>query len=411
MAAPRGILVALALTGVLGAACSSTSSAAPPTTSAGGSGTPGSAASPGATGTTAAGTSGVNGSAPPAGRVYPGAEWATADAATSGFDTTKLDAIVADAEASGSNCFVVTRHGEVVGEWYWNGTDEHSGQEVFSATKSYSSTLVGLAQEDGKLKITDKASDYIEAWKGTPSEDVTIRNLISNDSGRYQDGVSDYVTMAVQAQDKTQYSVDLEQQHPIGSTWVYNNAAIQTLDEVLQKALGRSPSDYATERLLAPIGMRDSVMKKDQSGNTLTFMGLTSTCLDMARYGYLFLNHGNWDGKQIVPEAWVKEATTPSQTLNGSYGYLWWLNAKAGGEGAGQAVGDTEAGRTDDRQQLAGGGPENAFFALGLGDQIIAVYPDEDIVVVRLAPVNVPKGAPSFGAAEINRVVTEALAR
>ena len=402
----RGTLAALAVTASLTAACSSS----PTTTASGGGATN---ATTGTTGTTATtGTKGTTGGTGDATRIFPGADWSTADATANGFDAAKLDAVADAAAQAGSNCFLVTRHGQIVGEWYWNGTDQHTGQEVFSATKSYSSTLVGMAQDDGKLKITDKASTYIDEWKGTASEDVTVRNLISNDSGRYQDGATDYVSMAVQAQDKTQFSIDLEQQHPIGSTWVYNNAAIQTLDRVLQKALGQSPSDYASERLLEPIGMTDSVMKKDQAGNTLTFMGLTSTCRDMARYGYLFLNGGNWNGRQIVSEAWVKEATTPSQTLNGSYGYLWWLNAKAGGQGAAQAVGGSEgtAPAGDElRQQLAGAGPENAYFALGLGDQIIAVFPDEDVVAVRLGPVNVPKGAPPFGAGNMVRVVTESL--
>jgi CubicO group peptidase (beta-lactamase class C family) len=345
--------------------------------------------------------------------VYPGAEWATADAASLGFDQAKLDAIAAQAQAGGSNCLLVARKGKVVGEWYWNGTDGASSQEVFSATKSYASTLVGMAEADGKLDITDKASDYITEWQGTPSEPVTIENILANDSGRQLSAQIDYTQLPF-ASDMDALAIGLTQEHDPGTTWGYNNAAIQTLDAILSRALGTDVAAYAQDRLLDPIGMAHSHMTTDRSGNTKLFMGLQSTCPDMARFGYLFLRDGDWDGSEIVPADWVEAATgQPSQDLNSSYGFLWWLNRPGTATGAGQATGQRDGSGAAEGRQMVQGAPDDMYFALGLGGQIIVVDPASETVVVRLAPFRGLGGGngglPNFGAADAAKVVTEAL--
>ena len=344
--------------------------------------------------------------------VFPGGEWERAtDAAELGFDQVALDAIAADAEQAGSNCLLVTRHGEVAGEWYWNGTDATSSQEVFSVTKSLTSTLVGIAQARGDLDIDDKASEYIDAWVGTESEDVTVRNLISNDSGREQTPEIDYGLLPGQA-DLDAFATGLGQDAPPGTTWVYNNSAIQTLDVVLREATGEDAHAFAEETLFEPIGMDDSEISTDEAGNTRMFMGLQSTCEDLARFGYLFLRDGHWDGTEVVPEDWVEAAVgQASQELNSSYGYLWWLNRVGTAQGAGQATGSGAAGEgaEGDATQMVPGAPEDMFFALGLGNQIVAVDPTSETVVVRLGGARAPAGSTPFGTAAAARVVTEAL--
>ncbi len=349
--------------------------------------------------------------------VYPGADWATADAASLGFDQAKLDAIAADAQAAGSNCLLVARKGKVVGEWYWNGTDGAASQEVFSATKSYASTLVGMAQDDGKLAITDKASDYITEWQGTPSEPVTVENLLANDSGRQLSPQIDYTQLPF-APDMDALAIGLTQEHDPGTAWGYNNAAIQTLDAVLSRALGTDVASYAQDRLLDPIGMTHSRMTTDRSGNTKLFMGLQSTCPDMARFGYLFLRDGDWDGTQIVPADWVQAATgQPSQDLNSSYGFLWWLNRPGtvlgAGQASGQAAGQGAGSAATEPGQMVRGAPDDMYFAIGLGGQIIVVDPGSETVVVRLGPFRGLGGGngglPNFGVGNAAKVVTEAL--
>lgn len=339
--------------------------------------------------------------------VYPGAEWERTDAATVGFDQAKLDEIAAAAEQGGSNCLVVTRQGRIVAEHYWQGTDADSAQEVFSATKSYASTLVGIAQADGDLDVHDPAADYIPTWSGTPSAEVTVENLLSNDSGRHWDLATDYRQLPA-APDMDAFAVGLPQAAPPGTVWAYNNAAIQTLDVVIREATGTDTATFAAERLFEPLGMDDSRMTTDKAGNTRVFMGLQSTCEDMARFGYLFLRGGEWDGTQVVPEDWVEAATgAPSQDLNAAYGYLWWLNRRGTVLGPVQASTARPGGDAEDAQ-LVRGAPEEMYFALGLGNQIIAVDPGSETVTVRLGGAGAPPGAAPFDAAAAARVVTEA---
>ena len=208
--------------------------------------------------------------------------------------------------------------------------------------------------------------------------------------------------MAVAAEDTNPFSTALGQDDPPDKVWNYNNSAIQTLSQVLEVTVGQDPVDFANENLLEPIGMTDSKMTTDKSGNMLTFMGLQSSCPDMARFGLLFLNHGMWGGEQIVPSAWVEEATTPSQDLNPSYGYLWWLNTSSDAGGSGDVA---TGAATMPRQQMVPGVPDDVFFALGLGNQIVSVVPSEDIVAVRLGGAK----AEGFGQAELTRGVLDAL--
>ena len=336
---------------------------------------------------------------------YPGTEWQRGDAAEAGFDPATLEEIAAAAERRDSNCLVVTRHGELVAEWYWNDTDAGSSQEVFSATKSVSSTLLGIAQADGDLAVDDPASDYIPEWQGTPSAEVTIENILSNDSGRHWDLGTDYGDL-VAAADRTDFAVGLGQDAPPGTTWAYNNAAIQTLEAILAEATGEEPATYAREKLLGPLGMRDSEMTADAAGNTTMFFGLQSTCEDMARFGYLFLRGGEWDGTQVVPQDWVEAATGgPSQDIGANYGYLWWLNRR-GPQGNPAELNRAEDAATADAGQLVEGAPEDMYWALGLGGQVVQVDPGSDTVVVRLGGADL---AAEYGPAQTARVVTKAL--
>jgi CubicO group peptidase (beta-lactamase class C family) len=306
---------------------------------------------------------------------FPGEDWETTTPEDAGLDPAPLAQLATVLEGERSSCMTVVHDGEVVYEEGWMGADPETDDEVWSATKSVTSTLVGIAQEEGLLEIDQPVSDYVEEWVGTDSEDVTIRNLLSNDSGRYYDFQNDYVSMALQAPDKTAFAIGLDQQHPIGEHWEYNNSAIQVLEQVLEEATGEDVADYAQEHLFTPTG-RTSEMTHDRAGNTLAFMGVQASCHDLARFGHLFLNEGSWDGEQVVPADWVEQATSPSQELNPDYGFLWWLYP----EGSVVVPDDAPAP------------PPPAYAALGLGGQIVLVVPDDDLVVVRMGPAGQSAG-------------------
>lgn len=340
--------------------------------------------------------------------VTPGEDWEQADPEEMGFDPEALERIAEAAEAGGSNCLLITRRGRLVAEWYWNEGEPTTAQEVFSATKSFSSTLVGIAADQGHLDVEEPASTYLHEWADGPSSEVTIEDLLSNDSGRQWSLRQDYVEL-IQAPDRDEFALGVGQAHEPGTVWAYNNTAIQALDVVIERATGRSTAEFAREHLLEPIGMADSEMTVDAAGNTLTFMGLGSTCRDMARFGHLFLQEGRWDGEQVVSAEWVQRATQPSQELSAAYGYLWWLNrpgrlvdptiATEGPSGSGGA----ETG------QMVPGAPDDMYWARGMGGQMVQVDPGSRTVAVRLGPHAVPEGAVQFEDEDLAAVVTDAL--
>ena len=186
-----------------------------------------------------------------------------------------------------------------------------------------------------------------------------------------------------QAEDRTQYAIDLKQQYPPGRVWAYNNAAIQTLDRVISTATGQPTREYAAERLFGPIGMTHTQMTPDPAGNTNTFFGTQTTCQDLARFGYLFLRQGRWGDEQVVPRSWVKAAVgRPSQQHNAAYGLLWWLNRR--GPIIGPLATDAPGQPEPPVGQTMPGMPASAFTAQGLGGQMVLVDPDSETVVVRI---------------------------
>jgi CubicO group peptidase (beta-lactamase class C family) len=312
--------------------------------------------------------------------VYPVPDWAVEDPAEHGFDPDILQQAADWVGTLNTKCFVVTRDGVIVGEWYWNDWQKDSIKLIASASKSFTSALVGIAQDRGELNIDESASKYISEWVGTDSEAVTIKNLISNDSGRYWDDETDIGRMAYGADDKTQFSIDLPdintpQQYEPGEHWDYNNCAIQTLERVLKNATGMDMIDYAQQYLLQPIGI-NAEWRRDQAANPFAFGGVQVSCRDLARFGYLYLREGMWaDSEQIVSSQWVSESIRPSTDLNSAYGYLWWLNIE----------GPVKDGFDLDYDgQRFPGLPEEIYAALGTGRQILAIVPSERIVLTRI---------------------------
>lgn len=325
----------------------------------------------------------------------PGDDWVRTDAGAAGFDPEALGRVEQHLAAEASSCFVVTRDGELVHEAYFDGTDHLTMRPAFSITKSLTSVLVGIAADEGRLSLDDAAATYVPQWRGTPAEDVTIRDLLANTSGRYWDYRTDYEQMAVIAADKTAFSIGLAQDAAPGTVWHYNNAAIQTLEAVLSAATGVSPAEYARTRLLDPLQMNHTSWASDAAGRTMVFSGVSASCLDLARFGVLMLRRGDWAGDRVVSAEFVDEATGRSSSrLNAAYGLLWWVNQPGIVLGALTATGSSSPDTSTappHEGRLAPNVPADAFWALGLGKQIIAVIPSEGIVAVRMGAM--PPGA------------------
>ncbi|KIG13296.1 Beta-lactamase class C [Enhygromyxa salina] len=300
------------------------------------------------------------------------------------------------AEQTNSSCVVVIHDGVLVSEWYASGYDASTPvPDIMSATKSVINAIVGVAEGQGLLDIADPASDYIQAWQATESAGVTILELMSQTSGREWDFFTDlFIVSGVE--DETAYALSFGQDHEPGDHWEYSNHGTQSLEAVLEVAVGQDVEEFAQTELFEKIGM-DVSMARDNAGNPQMYRGLSASCRDMAKFGYLYLRNGHWRGQQLVPNAFVQESLEASSSLNDAYGYLWWRNYD------GHSVMPSTPARTEFEGKMLPSGSEDGFMAFGAYGQLVFVDPEDEYVVVRLSDVYDPNNP--FGLDQMDAVL------
>ncbi len=294
---------------------------------------------------------------------WPTLDWAFSSPQARGMDDAELESAFAYAQDHRSKALIVTRNGFIVKEWYAYPWDRHSTGSGYSVAKSFTSCLVGMLIDEGKIAGLDqRASNFIPQWQSSAHSAITIRQLLSMTSGLYCTTTSDYLDL-LSAPNQTLFAVNLPLEAQPGQHWEYNNAAVQVLSEVILKASGRQAKEYARERLWSVIGMWNADWQTDDVGNTLTYQSVVASAREFAKFGYLFLRRGRWISRQVVSSTWVDQSTRPSQNLNRRYGFLWWTNAD------GDFWGDV---------------PSDGYAAIGAFNQRVYVVPSLDLVVVRL---------------------------
>ena len=304
---------------------------------------------------------------------YPrGKEWETRAPKDAGMDAAGIEEALKYAGDHNSTGLVILRGGRIVTEKYWKDWTPETAQPIYSSSKSVTATLVGMAIEEGKIKsVNQSASDFVASWKGAPQAAITLRHMLTMTSGIKVGAGA--VSPAVDAFAETA-AFPLE--HQPGEHWAYNTPVYRMLIRVLEIASGQSIDQYTERKLSGPLGMQHSKWDCAPAPNNKTNCTWYRSCLrDMSRFGLLILRNGQWDGKQIVSAKYVKEATSTSQMLNESYGYLWWLNGKPSYKLPGG--GGVQPGR------LWPDCPPDAFGALGAQDKKIYVVPSLNLVVAR----------------------------
>ena len=306
--------------------------------------------------------------------IYPDPDWAEGNPSDYGFDPAALDAAATLAGELESYCLLVIKNGVLVAEHYYQGHNENTAQKSFSVAKAYASTLVGIAIERGDIASLDEpVSSYVSEWQGTANEAITIREIMSMTSGLEWSLWDDYVSLVTFSDDHTAHAIGLQPAEPPGTSWTYNNGAVQILEPLFRGATGMTIEQYAAEHLWTPIGM-EATWAHDPAGNPTVYASVLSSCRHHARFGYLYLRNGVWKDEQIVPTSYLSEALTPSQPFNRAYGYFFWLN------------GETPA--LDPMMEplpgmLAPNAPTDLIGARGFGNQFVDVLPSQDLVVVR----------------------------
>ncbi|HVQ31850.1 MAG TPA: serine hydrolase [Vicinamibacteria bacterium] len=236
----------------------------------------------------------------------------------------------ADEQIDAMHSFMLVRHGHVVAEGWWTPYDRSTRHSLYSLTKSFTSTAVGMAVAEGRLKTEDLVLPYFaDEAPAEPSDNLKamrVRDLLTMSTGQHKEapfGPDESWTRSFLAQPV---------EHKPGTFFLYNTPASHMLSAIVQKAVGAPLAEYLQPRLFEPLGIESPVWSKSPQGLSIGGFGMSIRTEDIARFGQLYLQKGVWQGKRLLPEAWVATATA-RQMSNGSkpesdweqgYGYQFW---------------------------------------------------------------------------------------
>ena len=271
--------------------------------------------------------------------VFPGAAWEEATPESQSVDSTKLGAAVDylrdHSGHNGVKRLIIVRNGRVIRK----GSEVDRRQRVWSVTKAFTSTAHGLLIEDGKCALDTLAMQYNPKDLAEHYPSVTLRHFATMTSGF--DGVGgSYDFDEKRRGDQNALVRPLPPFFAPGMKYQYWDEATQQYGYVLTQIAGESLHDYLKRRIFVPIGISGTDWQPDATGKVPNWTGgLIISASDLARFGHMFLNEGNWAGKQLVPALWIREATrvqvppsipnalaTSNRKGSGVYGYHWWPN-------------------------------------------------------------------------------------
>jgi CubicO group peptidase (beta-lactamase class C family) len=286
------------------------------------------------------------------------------------FDTKKY------IDSSYTQGFLFIQNDTIQYENYWRGQQEDTKHISWSMAKSYVSALFGIAIEEGYIKsINQTVDEYLPELKGSGYDNVKIKDVLQMSSGvkfneDYSDPKSDinrYWEGFVFGGSQDEFAATLENERPPGTYNKYVSIDTHVLGMIIVKATGKSIAEYLEEKIWKPIGNEyDAYWLADGYGMEQANGGLNASLRDFAKLGRLYLNKGNWEGKQIVPAKWIEQSTSiteeylmpqseNSESKGIGYGYQWWIPD----------------------------GTEGEFMAIGVFNQHIYVNPTTNTIIVK----------------------------
>lgn len=307
---------------------------------------------------------------------WPVPDWQNASPESQGMDSEQLAALlefIRDQQLD-IHSVLIARHGVLVHETYFYPYTPETPHAIYSATKSVSGALIGIAIADGNIPsvqtpllnlFPDRTVQNVDARK----QAITLEHLLTMSSGlswrRPATGGPPPVYAFQNSDDPVQFVLDRPVDDEPGAQFFYNSGGSHLLSAIVQERTGKTALDYARQKLFGPLGIDDVSWESAAGGVNDGGTGIWLRPRDMARFGLLYLRQGEWNGQQILPAEWVAAATTrhmpapdkegqgypPTPNLVG-YGYQWWINALGG------------------------------YSAIGFGEQEIIVLPEQDLVIV-----------------------------
>ena len=318
--------------------------------------------------------------------VFPGNDWESARAAPD-VDTERVDAAVSavvgrPVDHGVTNALLVVHRGRIVVERYAPGAAADTTHISWSMAKGITHALVGIAVGDGLL--SPDRSDLLPQWAGDARSDITLRHLLNMRSGLewVEDYVDDSVSHVIEMLfgesehkgDHAAYAAAKPLVAAPGTEWVYSSGTTNIVARILANALGEPPGghsvvrDFMQARLFDRIGMSTAVPKFDAAGTFVGSSYVYASARDFARFGWLYLNDGTWNGERILPPGWVDDARRQvafDDEMGYGYGSQWWIPRQDPG----------------------------ALMAHGYEGQITWVSPGRELVVVHLGRTPAVHGA------------------
>ncbi|MBI2271247.1 MAG: serine hydrolase [Bacteroidetes bacterium] len=270
----------------------------------------------------------------------------------------------------GTIAYLILKNDSIRYEQYWDNYGENSISNSFSMAKSFVGLLVGCALQDGAIKSLDQpVSEFIPQYKEGDNVKLSIRHLLTMSSGINFD--EDYINplaypaAAYYGTDIKKLTLSYKVTEEPGKTFKYLSGNTELLGMIIEKATGKSLSEYMSVSLWQPLGAKNTAYWSldRENGMEKAYCCFNSNARDFSRFGLLCLHNGNWNGKQLVPEDFMKQGMQPAPLLNEEgkantcYGYQWWMLDYKG---------------------------HHISYCRGILGQYIIAIPDKNIVIVRL---------------------------
>lgn len=312
---------------------------------------------------------------------WPTNGWLNTTPEEQGMDSSLLNEMIdyIEEEDIAINSVVVVKNGYIVLEKYFRSyQNENSTYALYSVTKSFTSALVGIAVDQGYIDNVSQLvlpffPEYEIANVDERRERITIEDLLTMRSGLFWDESSAPFTSPangiyhLMVRDGVNYTLNLDMVSEPGTEFLYNTGASHLLAAIVWKATGMSTLAFAEENLFGPLGIDHVSWYRDAAGWYRGGFDLILSTRSMAKFGYLYLNNGTWDGEQILSEEWVQDSIESYTLLNQyhGYGYQWHTDPEVG-----------------------------LYYAAGLYGQFIFVIPEHDIVVAFTSNLGINDPAP-----------------
>ncbi len=326
---------------------------------------------------TVSGYSDTAGFSPSSISYFPDVEWTATTPEEQGMSSSILDDMMQHIEdlSAPVRGLVVTRNGYIVKEAYWGYYTNISSHHIFSCTKSFTGTLVGIAIKEGFIdNVSQRVIDFFPGMTienlDSRKETMTLEHVLTMTTGldwnEWNNSYADPTNMYNQmfgSSNPIQFFLDLPMAHDPGVQWMYTTGASHLLSAIIQETTTMTTREFAEEYLFDPLNMTIGAWNVDAQGINNGGTQLYISNQAMAKLGLLYLNNGTWNGQEILPEDWVDQASFAHATIypGMDYGYQWWIDT-----------------------------PDGTYHAAGSEGQYIYVVPEYKVVVSITARADEP---------------------